>query len=52
MLTPGKLAVRSTGDVFCCSGAGHEIALQNRHKNVNFKACAVLWEEQVGNDDT
>ena len=35
-----------------CSGAGHEIALQNSHENVNFEVCAVLWEEQVGNDDT
>lgn len=53
MPTQGKLAVRSRGTVFpYCSGAGHDIALQNSHKNVNFKVCAVSWEEQVENDYT
>lgn len=51
--TQGELVVRSTGTLFPYrSGAHHEIALQNSHENVNFKVCTVLWEEQVGNDDT
>lgn len=26
----------------CCSGASHEIVLQNSHQNVNFKVCTLL----------